>query len=166
MCSANEDYSKSFAPIIGKEPLVLILGTMPGKESIRLKEYYGHPRNIFWKILSSVIGLDLNADYSSKAKALIDNKIAVWDVCYSCYRKGSLDSNIKEVVPNKISELIHKYPSIQRILFNGKKAEKEYLKYFSKIDIDIFSVPSSSPANTSMNYDTKLDLWRNALHIC
>ena len=37
--------SKSFLPIIDKETKILILGSLPGKKSLELREYYGHPRN-------------------------------------------------------------------------------------------------------------------------
>lgn len=38
-----------FEPIVGKKPRVLILGTMPGKESLKTGEYYSDPKTNFGK---------------------------------------------------------------------------------------------------------------------
>lgn len=41
-------------PLIDKASRVLILGTLPGDESLRRQQYYGHPRNHFWPMLGAV----------------------------------------------------------------------------------------------------------------
>ena len=87
--------SHSFPPLICEDAEILILGSLPGKKSIELKEYYGHPRNRMWKILCAITNCDLPTDYGSKKIFLQKNKIGLWDVASSAERKGSLDSNIK-----------------------------------------------------------------------
>ena len=65
-----EDYSQSFSPILGKSPKFLFLGTMPGKESLRQKQYYAHPQNLFWKILFTLFNAEIVDSYSDKVKFL------------------------------------------------------------------------------------------------
>ncbi|MCT4542364.1 MAG: DNA-deoxyinosine glycosylase [Vallitalea sp.] len=87
----------SFDPIIGDEPKVLILGTMPSVKSLEINEYYGFGRNHFWKIMSDLFMFDKDLSYEEGKRVLIKNKIALWDVIYSCEREGSLDKNIKNI---------------------------------------------------------------------
>ena len=90
----------------------------------------------------------------------MENNIAIWDVCYSAVRKGSLDSAIKEEIPNKIDELIVENPSISTIAFNGQKAAKLYAKYFPKFDnINYITLLSTSPANAKYSFEEKLKDW-------
>ncbi len=90
----------------------------------------------------------------------MENNIAIWDVCYSAVRKGSLDSAIKEEIPNKIDKLIVENPSISTIAFNGQKAAKLYDKYLPKFDkIDYITLLSTSPANAKYNFEDKLAEW-------
>ncbi len=90
----------------------------------------------------------------------MENNIAIWDVCYSAVRKGSLDSAIKEEIPNKIDELIVENLSINTIAFNGQKAAKLYAKYFPKFDnINYITLLSTSPANAKYSFEEKLKDW-------
>ncbi len=90
----------------------------------------------------------------------MENNIAIWDVCYSAVRKGSLDSAIKEEIPNKIDELIVENPSISTIAFNGQKAAKLYAKYFPEFDnINYITLLSTSPANAKYSFEEKLKDW-------
>ena len=45
----------SFPPISNENAKVLILGTMPGRVSLELNQYYGHPRNVFLEIVIYVV---------------------------------------------------------------------------------------------------------------
>jgi hypoxanthine-DNA glycosylase len=152
---------QSFDPIIGESPKVLILGTMPGKESLRLQQYYGHPRNAFWKILHSIFEVPLNEEYQARKEFAKKHRIAIWDVCKFADRKSSLDSDIKNEVPNEIESLINKNPSIQRIGFNGQKAASLYDKYVKRFEnIEYVTLLSTSPANARFTFEEKKNDWK------
>jgi len=42
---------RSFKPVVDENSRVLILGSMPGPEALRKRQYYGFDGNHFWKIL-------------------------------------------------------------------------------------------------------------------
>ena len=163
----NAEHSKtSFDPISNiDDTTILILGTMPGDKSIEIGEYYGHPRNRFWKIISTITGNDLPLTYSERKELLLKYKIGVWDVAHKVDRKGSLDNAIKDEEPNNLYEFITAHKNLKTICFNGKKAEVLYDKYFDKQNgIKYIALPSTSPANTTINFDDICKLWRQILN--
>ena len=145
--------SKSFKPIVENNTRVLILGSLPGKTSIEIKQYYGHPRNRLWKILAKLKNCDIPKNYKQKKYMLVKYNIGLWDVVNNAERIGSLDKNIKFEIPNQIDSLLDKYRNIKVIGFNGKKSEKLFFKYFSKRSgIRYVPLPSTSPANMAINF--------------
>ena len=151
----------SFLPIIDERSRILILGSMPGVESLRLQQYYGHPRNQFWKLVYEIFETQASGDYEEKVAYIRNKKIAVWDVIENCYREGSLDSNIREEKVNDFSALFKAYPDIKTVFFNGGKAYETYKKWigFSALpNLTFHKVTSSSPANTK-RYEEKLREW-------
>ena len=107
-------------PIEDSECQILILGTMPGVESLKQQAYYANSRNLFWKLIAEVIGKDVPENYEDKKAYLIKNGIALWDMCQTCLRDGSLDSNISEEMPNDIKAFVAQHPYLKAIGFNGK----------------------------------------------
>ena len=105
----------SFDPIVDGGCRILVLGTMPGEESLRKQQYYGHPRNAFWPIMAALCGQELPDAYQHRKAMLLETRIALWDVCRRCERDGSLDSNISNEEPNRIGELLRHYPQIRTI---------------------------------------------------
>lgn len=150
----------SFAPYINSDTEILILGTMPGIASLEKQEYYAHPRNHFWKIIYTLFNnMPINAIFDEKIKFLELNRIGLWDVLQNCERKGSLDIHIKNQTENDFDALFQKYPSINKIIFNGKESHKYFLKKFGqKEGITYYVMPSTSPANT-MSFENKLKIW-------
>jgi len=153
----------SFAPILSHQPKILILGTMPSAASLQAFEYYAFPGNVFWRIISTIYGVDCPTDYLKKKQLIVEMDLALWDVCHSCIRPGSADSDIKDEEPNPIKELLDSHPSIHTILFNGKTAEKLFHKHLKSIDgIQTNVMPSTSPAYT-LSFEKKLKAWSSVL---
>gem|GEM_PF-6438153 len=72
---------KGFQPVIQPQARILILGTFPGVKSLKVREYYGHPQNAFWSIMSALFGFPRNAPYQARIDCIRANAIALWDVC-------------------------------------------------------------------------------------
>lgn len=162
----TSDNSKtSFEPISDSNAEVLILGTMPGDKSLELGEYYGHPRNRFWKIISTITKNDLPQTYSEKKKLLLKSKIGIWDVAHKAVRKGSLDSAIKDELPNDLEGFISNHKNLRVIGFNGTKSETLFNKYFNRhSELTYISLPSTSPANTGIDFANICEIWRQILN--
>lgn len=151
-------------PVAGVGARVLVLGSMPGEDSLRAREYYAHPRNAFWPIMGTLFGISEDAPYKTKLRGLKANKVALWDVIHSCQRKGSLDSSIEEssVVVNDLAGFISRHRSLKAIAFNGRKAEALFLREIA-LDlkgIALVALPSTSPAYASLTRDAKCERWR------
>jgi hypoxanthine-DNA glycosylase len=140
---------------------------MPGEESLKKNEYYGNPRNSFWKIMGSLFEFEPSLQYEVKTRILLENRIALWDVIRYCERKGSLDKNINNetITENDFASFFNKYPNIGTAFFNGVKAEKEYFKRVlpkmskSKYKINYYRLPSTSPAMTQLSLNAKKLEW-------
>lgn len=152
---------RSFPPIIDGRSRLLILGSMPGVESLRLQQYYANPRNQFWAMIFTIFHAPPSQDYEKKISFLKSKKIALWDVIENCQREGSLDSNIREEKVNDFRGLFKAYPDIETVIFNGGKAYETYKKWvgFDAVkDLAYLKLGSSSPANTKRMED-KLKEW-------
>jgi hypoxanthine-DNA glycosylase len=150
----------SFPYFIDSNTEILILGTMPGALSLAKQEYYANPRNHFWKIIYTLFAtLPVPENFEEKVKLLRSNKIGIWDVLENCERKGSLDIHIKNHIENDFEAVLKKFPSITKIIFNGKQSHAFFSKKFGQIKgITYYVMPSTSPANT-MTFENKLKIW-------
>ncbi len=158
----------SFPPIVNASSHTLVLGSMPGKASLRANQYYAHPRNLFWTFMDRLLGVDAAMTYDRRVAALLANGVALWDVLQSCTRESSLDSDIvpTSIVCNDFEQLFTRYPTIRVVCFNGAKAADTFGKRVVKglgprADALAFHrLPSTSPANASIPFDRKLNAWR------
>lgn len=155
---------RSFAPVVTPESRILVLGTMPGAMSLAKQEYYGFPHNAFWRIMAALTGApQVPAAYEKRLEILLEAGIALWDVCHSCRREGSLDSNILDEVPNDIPALLQSHPAIRAVIFNGGPAHRLFKKHIGLATIgegrEVLVMPSTSPANASWSFDRKLAAW-------
>lgn len=155
-----DNLKKSFTPLECYDAEILILGSIPGDRSIKMQQYYGHPQNRFWRVIAAITETELPTEYNTKKEMLKANKIALWDVVYKANRKGSMDSMIKDEVPNAIDNFIRSHPKLKTIAFNGKKAEQMYDRYFDRdSSLRYLSLPSTSPANAACNIETLCTKW-------
>ena len=135
-------------PIVDASTKVLIVGSMPSVQSLEKQQYYGNPRNHFWPIISMLLQVEVPNDYAERIQLIRAHNIGLWDVISHCERKGSLDSQIKNEVPNDFHTLFQTYPQIECILFNGTKSYDVFRK---KVGFQVlgerkyFKMPSTSP---------------------
>ncbi|MDH3387498.1 MAG: DNA-deoxyinosine glycosylase [Gammaproteobacteria bacterium] len=161
---------RSFEPIIGHRPRVIILGSMPGVASLEAVQYYAHPRNAFWPIMAELFGIDRGASYERRIAAVEKLPLILWDTLQACHRPGSLDSAIDagSVRANDFPGLLTRYPQIRAIFFNGATSEKYFRQLVftelpSPSEIDLVRLPSTSPAHAGMRLEQKLAAWRQIL---
>lgn len=152
---------ESFSPWNDKRSRILILGSMPGVQSIKKQQYYANPRNQFWPIIYSLFSEPLDRNYNERIFFIQEKGIALWDVIRTCCRTGSLDSKIESETVNDFKGLFNNYPNLKLVAFNGTKAFEVYKKRvgFDLASIEYKLLPSTSPANT-MKFETKLKEWR------
>lgn len=159
---------QGLAPIVDSRARILILGTLPGEESLRLQRYYGNPRNLFWRVLADVFAEPHVVDYEQQKALLKRNRIALWDVLHSAERIGSLDSAIRNPVPNDIATLLADNPRIRAIAFNGLRAQSLFRQFIAptltipREKLRLSAMPSTSPTPTRkpLAYEEKLAKWR------
>lgn len=158
--------SRGFEPIARADARLLVLGSLPGQKSLADNEYYAHPQNAFWPIMRELFGVD--GAYEERCARLTEKRVAVWDVLHASVRPGSLDSDIREdtALVNDFERFLQEYGQIEKIVFNGRKAEQLFRRMVSAScisDLDLISLPSTSPAYAAMPFANKLELWRAAL---
>ncbi len=156
----------SFRPIAAKDARVLVLGSMPGVESLRRKQYYAHPQNQFWKFMEALFGIDRASPYRTRVRALKARRIALWDVLRSCVREGSLDTSIEAEIPNDFAAFFSTHRAISHVFFNGAKAETCYRRHVglaTGAPMRTTRLPSTSPAHASLSMARKLAAWRAIL---
>jgi hypoxanthine-DNA glycosylase len=164
---------RGFAPLVGRNPRILILGSMPSVASLEKSQYYGKPQNAFWKIMGELLGADSrlpfsDLSYEQRVKIVTDAGIAVWDVLASCVRPGSLDSAIdmQTAEVNDFLPFFERHDRIAHVFFNGRKAEDVFVR---RVMPDLEGVrpamryaclPSTSPAMAAMKFAAKLEVWQ------
>ncbi len=167
----NQDSCKAadtcFDAVVGASPKVLILGSLPGVRSLEAQQYYAHPANAFWWIMSELFGFALELNYDARIQAICSHHIALWDVIQQGYREGSLDSAIdqRRLQINDFADFVARHSSLQLIAFNGKTAEKLFHREVRAKGLivhyqgDFLSLPSTSPAYAAMRKADKKARW-------
>jgi TDG/mug DNA glycosylase family protein len=138
-------------PIARPDARLFVLGSLPGDASLAAKRYYAHPTNQFWRLLGSAIGEDLHLlGYDERLARLAERRIGLWDVIASANRPGSLDQAIRDAEHNQIEHLLHDFPDLRAIAFNGSTAAAAGRNLIGDppAHIALIDLPSSSAANT------------------
>ena len=153
---------QGLAPVIGPATRLVVLGSFPGVASLRAGQYYGHPRNHFWPILSALWNIDLvGLPYAQRLDAMRDHGLGLWDVYASCRRDGSLDSAIEEAQLNDLASLRRLAPGLRAVAHNGGESARS-MRHTRALGVEVLRLPSTSPANASWSFEKKLAAWRDA----
>ena len=99
-------------------------------------------------------------------RALIEQRIALWDVLATASRSGSLDADIADdAIPNNFRAFFHAHPEIQLIGFNGGTAAKLYQRHMlptltePQRSIATTTLPSTSPAHAGVPFAQRAARW-------
>ncbi len=154
-------------PLACPDARLFILGSLPGDASLAAQRYYAHPQNQFWRLLSSAIGQDLHSlPYEHRLEILAQRHIGLWDVIGSAERQGSLDQSIRNANNNRVEQLLHDYPDLQAIAFNGGKSAAIGRKLIGESEgVTLLDLPSSSPAYTRP-FAEKAEAWAGLAPFC
>lgn len=154
----------SFEPVANERCRILILGSIPGKESLRKHQYYGHAQNAFWRLMSALLHEPFSEDYEERLDMLLHHNIALWDVIKSCERESSLDAHIKNAVVNDFESFFAVHPQIRHVFLNGQKAYNTFARYagFQFSGITFERLGSTSPAH-AISFEKRLEDWQRIL---
>jgi hypoxanthine-DNA glycosylase len=150
---------RSFAPVVNAQVRVLVLGSLPGEESLVRSQYYANPRNQFWRLVGEVVESDLaSLPYHARLETLLSCRIGLWDVVESASRAGSLDGAIRGHTANDLASLVKRLPDLGAVAFNGGTSARIGEKQLAGAAVDRVPLPSSSPAYT-LPFAKKLTAW-------
>ncbi|MFL6781478.1 MAG: DNA-deoxyinosine glycosylase [Sphingomicrobium sp.] len=154
-------------PVAAADARLFILGSLPGDASLAAKRYYAHPQNQFWRLVGRVIGEDLQSlPYDQRLDRLAAHRIGLWDVIGSALRRGSLDQAIRLADHNRVERLLHDFPALKAIAFNGATAAAIGRKLIGTGHrLTLIDLPSSSAANTRA-IDDKAAAWAQLARFC
>jgi double-stranded uracil-DNA glycosylase len=158
--SGKDAIKRSFPPVADARTRLLLLGSLPGEESLARRQYYGNPRNHFWRLMSAVIGAELvPLAYDARLRTLLDAGIGLWDAVGSAVRRGSLDGAIRGHEANPLPALVARLPALRAVGFNGGKSAALGMKQLTGPPaLALVPLPSSSPAYT-LPFEAKLEAW-------
>lgn len=160
MQNATVTTLSGLAPVLDAGVHTLVLGSFPGAASLAAGQYYAHPRNQFWRLISGVVGEDLAAlPYADRLPRLLAHGVGLWDVLGECERVGSLDSAIRKPAANDFDRLRELCPLLDTVGFNGQASGK-FAPQFAAAGYRTVILPSSSPAYMAMLFEQKYEIWR------
>lgn len=148
-------------PIARSDARLFVLGSLPGDASLAARRYYAHPTNQFWRLLGGAIGEELQPlGYEARLERLVERRVGLWDVIASAARRGSLDQSIREVQHNRLDHLLHDFPDLRAIAFNGSTAAAAGRRLIGEPPpcLTLIDLPSSSAANTK-SIEEKAKAW-------
>ncbi|MEO8185737.1 MAG: DNA-deoxyinosine glycosylase [Burkholderiaceae bacterium] len=151
---------RGFAPVIDQKVERLILGSFPSEASLAAGQYYAHPRNQFWRLLSDLLGEPLaEMPYRRRLQRVLAHRLGIWDVLDACEREGSGDAGIRNQTANRFVRLHRLAPRLTTVAFNGQAAGR-FAAQFAAAGFRTAVLPSSSPAHAGRSFEQKLAVWR------
>jgi len=160
-----------FPAVADSRTWVVVLGSLPGRKSLEMGQYYAQPQNAFWKIMGRLFGADSALPYEQRLERLQAHGVAVWDVLAAAERAGSLDSAIvaSSIVVNDFGTFFARHRGVGLLCFNGSKAADLYRRKvlptlaprFATLQTEV--LPSTSPAYASLTFEQKLARWSAVL---
>jgi hypoxanthine-DNA glycosylase len=160
------DRLQGLPPVIGRQTRLVLLGSFPGAASLAAGQYYAHPRNQFWPLLSALLDEDLvGLGYRQRLERLRARGVGLWDVIAECEREGSLDSDIREARYNDLAGLRRRAPQLRAVAHNGGESARA-MRVTGQLGLQVYRLPSSSPANASWSFERKLAAWRAVFDAC
>lgn len=158
--SVAEGLLTGLPPVADERTRLLVLGSFPSVASLRARQYYGHPRNHFWKILGVLWGIDLyGMPYAQRLQQVLARGLGIWDVYAACEREGSLDANIRNARLNDLAGLVRCCPALRAIAHNGGESWR-HAWHTRALGVPVWRLPSTSPANASWSFERKCEAWR------
>jgi hypoxanthine-DNA glycosylase len=164
-------FAVGFPAVADTRARVVVLGSLPGRKSLEMGQYYAQPQNAFWKIMGRLFGADSALPYEQRLERLQAHGVAVWDVLAAAERVGSLESAIvaSSVVINDFGAFFARHRGIGLLCFNGNKAAELYRRKvlptlappFAGLEARL--LPSTSPAYASLTFEQKLARWSAVL---
>ena len=180
----QEEITHTLAPIYNQASRVLILGTMPSPQSRKIGFYYGHPQNRFWRVLAHIFNEKIPETNEERAQLILRNHLALWDVLASCTITGASDASIVNPAPNDLGQIIAAAP-ISTVITTGGKAAQLLKRFYrtarGSSELEIagkrvvsydsaslstseslawISLPSTSPANAAMSFESLVEAYR------
>lgn len=150
---------RGFPPVVDANTRLLMLGSLPGEASLAVGQYYGNPRNAFWRLMETVIDAPLvPLAYEDRLDALLAHGVGLWDVINEARREGSLDAAIRDPAANDLLALIETLPALRCVAFNGGTAAKLGARLLGD-RVQTIALPSSSPAHAAMTFEQKARAW-------
>lgn len=159
--------SLGLPPVVGDDPTVLILGSLPSVQSIELQQYYAFQGNLFWTLMGQIVAAGRALPYPDRIERLRACGIALWDSLAAAERVGSQDSKIvpTSAQANDFAAFFQQHPGLQLVAFNGQTAHKYFQRFVAAAtndavpDIDFLLLPSTSSAYRIMPDAEKLRKW-------
>ncbi|MBA4397075.1 MAG: DNA-deoxyinosine glycosylase [Syntrophus sp. (in: bacteria)] len=158
---------RGFDPIAARDAMVLVLGTIPGRQSLAMGQYYANPQNAFWFIMERLFEATAGLDYEARTAMLKAAGVAVWDVLCTADRDRSVDAAIVagSEVANDFKAFFAMHDQIRAVFFNGARAETLFRRFAlpdlpQVRSLPSLRLPSTSPANARLTINGKLDAWR------
>jgi hypoxanthine-DNA glycosylase len=161
---AAHDRLVGLPPVVDARTRLVVLGSFPGAASLAAQQYYAHPRNQFWPIVSALLGVDLVAlPYAQRLQAVLSRGLGLWDVYASCHRSGSLDSAIRDAHANDLAPLKRHAPRLAVIAHNGGESARA-MRETRLLGGVVVQLPSTSPANASWSFERKRAAWQQVFN--